>query len=702
MKRNIIVIFIILSAITNIFSQNLKYKDIFPLVENKDYLVAYSYLLSYQRQDPDFINTYFQLGVISYKWCMEADPLLEYDRVKYFAYNTRLFFGLAKSKMLKNKSEVRKNRKLYQNVPELAKEEKLNNEQVLSYMNMKMAEIEDYEKNITKIYSYFNQVVKTYNKTLQLYRDFLKGYPNLKTIYLMPVSELYPTLDSIQSYFDSTVYAFKSYRQAIETYPIKYNQHLKLTPIKVYRLDGVTGSDLLADNVFLWDYSSWIKNVKKTIETDISNLRKVIVATDEQMNKKEKFYIETNKYSDKYEGFNLKDKVINLIEKYDYSSMMSAFFLYRDAKIDYLAFSKHVFNDRNDTSLTIRQRAKSYKILEDYAYGADSLLDVFSARIKPENILKYRDFISEHYKNGFKQYVIDQRGFLATYRNKNLENYKYFIFRDKLFFKFAPNYVVYKNISYPLFISDSDISTTYIDKSATGELFLTGMNKGKPYLLKTDKTSVLWYKQLPEGYTPSLSVAYFGGVLSLSSNIKQGKISVKNYDNDGKLTGEKVISVPAYAKSVVFNDINGSLLVVSKDTSVNRFTFTNSPLYVNAVNLYSGDDLWSYSFDLNGNVVSSVRMDTVFYIFVNFATFELSPDKIYHGDNPQSLGVLKISESGKILGFEKLFDEPVFAIDAIKLSSETINIVGLDAPAYDIYKRPFENQAKLKYYIYYK
>ena len=67
---------------------------------------VYSLLLVYQKQDPYFANTYFQLGLISKYWSKDYDALTNLRDVEFFIYNTGLYFGLASSKI--DAKEIRK------------------------------------------------------------------------------------------------------------------------------------------------------------------------------------------------------------------------------------------------------------------------------------------------------------------------------------------------------------------------------------------------------------------------------------------------------------------------------------------------------------------------------------------------------------------------------------------------------------------
>ena len=79
--------------------KKISYYDVFELIKAGDDDKAYTLLLNVQKQDPDFANTYFQLGIIAHKWAKEFNPFTEYEFTKQFIYNTKLYFNLAKLKI---------------------------------------------------------------------------------------------------------------------------------------------------------------------------------------------------------------------------------------------------------------------------------------------------------------------------------------------------------------------------------------------------------------------------------------------------------------------------------------------------------------------------------------------------------------------------------------------------------------------------
>ncbi len=104
MKTSTLILLILFSSSALFAQRKIKYNDVYDIVLNGEREEAYAQLLAYQKQDPDFANTYFQLGLIADYWARNYDPLTEYEYVKTFIYDTKLYYGLAKLKLKDEKS----------------------------------------------------------------------------------------------------------------------------------------------------------------------------------------------------------------------------------------------------------------------------------------------------------------------------------------------------------------------------------------------------------------------------------------------------------------------------------------------------------------------------------------------------------------------------------------------------------------------
>ncbi|RLD49633.1 MAG: hypothetical protein DRI94_10755 [Bacteroidetes bacterium] len=159
MRTNTIIItlIILLTSSVTLSAERLKYDAVYKSVLSGNKDEAYTLLLAYQRQDPGFANTYFQLGIIAKEWAKSYNPYKEFIYTKLFIYNAKLYFNLAKLYM---KNEKGKNRSYYKNAPIIPKCKKLQIEDINSYIDSQIEDIEDYEKNVStwELKRYFERI----------------------------------------------------------------------------------------------------------------------------------------------------------------------------------------------------------------------------------------------------------------------------------------------------------------------------------------------------------------------------------------------------------------------------------------------------------------------------------------------------------------------------------------------------------------
>ncbi len=698
---------------TSIFAQNLKYKDIFNTLQNGDTLLAYNMLLAFQKSNPYFANTYFQLGNISYKWVFETDPFLDIERTEYLIYNTRLFYGLAIRRLTEDKTDVRKNRKYYQNLPELSQISKLNNQYIINFINYRLKKLDEYDKNVHIIYSYFYTMITIYNNTVSYYRRLISKYPKIKDLYLAPITQIKPKLDTLKIKYDSTLFLYQQYKTAITSYPIKnYNQKLVQKDIKTYRLQGLTYTNFLADTILVWNYDKWAKDVISVIVNDITKLRSHIDLMQKLMDNFQQKILKAP-YAREQQFFNFNPKIIYEIEKFDYKSLMSAYFEYRKSKLDFLTFSKLKFNDTTDQNLPLIFRAKNYFKLYQMKHQVDSLWAIVQQRNTEENRQKFRDFFAQEFPQGFTAYLQHEKVFNDNYLQAQFERYKYFIFRDALNYPFVKDSVKYQDYTIPLYVSfvfpqfaePSQIVVLDRVKDPKGEIYLTGYIRGQnvsyPFLARVFNGQVLWLKKEP---VPINSFqAYVKLTLSTDglTVVKHDFVSHKNTLVQIDFAGKQVFSfdlqLDLIPKTIEYDGINNLVIVVYKGSDIKPLTVSSDPLVIQLWDAETRQLKWTKQVKINGSFVDLVKIDTVYHVFFNASHYEfgsLSKTAITN-----IIGQFTVSMSGQTQKISVLFDQPQYLIKALKLSNRKINLLCLDGENISIYEDKFVNFPKLKYIL---
>lgn len=211
-------------------------------------------LMDYQYWHPDYAGIYYQLGNLTYGLLPTRDPLHHYQELSTLLYQSRLFYG--------NCLHFAKDQKLpgWQ-YPELAEGQKRIEYATLeAFVLPRLADVKRQKTACDSIHFSFVRMAERYNRCQTLFSDFLTHYTREKTAHLLLQEQERAQLNALAMAADSLEDDITAYRNALALQPVKgYEPVFRKEPVVLYRLDGLTRTDFLQNNIALWDYSEWVK-----------------------------------------------------------------------------------------------------------------------------------------------------------------------------------------------------------------------------------------------------------------------------------------------------------------------------------------------------------------------------------------------------------------------------------------------------------
>ena len=694
------ILFIIFIVNSSTFAQKkLDYKDVYDVILSKNNEKAYTLLLAYQKQEPDFANTYFQLGLIAKQWAKEFNPFTEFVYTKFFIYNTKLYFNLAKFKLEKEK---KKNINYYTNIKIATENKKLSVDDITGFIEEQVEEIKIYEENIIQIITYFNKSSDKYNECVDIFMDINREYSKIKNIYLTQEKEFLLKTEKLESNFDSTIYYFEQYKNATNKYPIAgYDQKYILKDIITYRLDGLTNSNFLENNFSLWNYKKWVRKVKETKNVNVSENRNDIFSVDSLMKSKINQLSKSN-FSDSYKPYKLNEKLVYKIEKFDNNSLLVKLFKLNETKINYLTLVKKTVNDTaNSDKFSLFQYAQYCNILRENKIISDSLNKNFRISINAEQIRKYKNFYLSEYNGmtGLKDYTYRQELFFQEKQDAVFENLKkklfeteYDIKNDTFFYinkltDIKKAFVNKQNIN----ANEYYISDFIIDKN--NKLTVSGFYKTKKGNLagftgqteNMKKFKVFKKSNISDtsDIINTLIEDFKGGYFTIETSIGKSIVNTLiKYSGKGQIIMTKKLPYNKVPRIMKFDDINNSLIIVFNGYKIDVLKTDDDEQIIYRVNL--DDDLQSYAINIKAKayIFDIIKMDTRIFLFSNYLSYiDLTGNEHVSsaGNSMQETNILLtvISQDGfieKHVPVEK--DKAFFGTKAIKLNSNTINVLG--------------------------
>lgn len=697
MKR--IFILIILAAVaSNLFAQRrLKYKDIFDRIGKEPAEHSVLKLSEFQKINPEFPNTYLQIGTIQWNWLKEEDPFLNYQYVERLIYNTKLYLGLAKSKINADEKEVKKNKTYYGNFNITSSIDDLDQQAVLNYIQKISDKVLEYEKNVTAIINNYNSTVSKYNTCLDTYKSIVARQSNYKNLLLTSTGEYKQQMKDLSQNYDSVIYFFNEFKTALGNYPIKnYNQNLKITKIATYRLEGLTSSNFLKPEITIWDYQSWVKDAFKLMDGDINTLKDGGEQEIKNLRARVASLKESQAETDSIQEVTIKNKLVNLTEKYDYESLLSASIKYETDKANFQIASMRSANNINNPASfneSLESKANYYYDLYSQAENAKKALKVLKERISDKNISKQEQLVNSLYggKTKFSSYEKEELAKINTIEDTNINNFQ----------KYAVNqlYPVGEEVTVQGKKINLEAKFTPFSEAATGScntVYTIKDDNGNRYAAGYVKTSAtnssgfvakiasngtpIWFTNVnaaPAGENNVVRIipSNFSGILVLVGNSSASgcKTSVIKLDNNGKQTSKTDLTSTLYPTVVCYDEINEVASVVLKGNNGNFSTEKDDDCIVETVTLgQKNSSVLSQTFSLKGKVTDIIKMGENNIIICSFKEIKAGNDSQKAGSN---IAAVKISPSEISCKTYKT-DKDLFAVKAFKINTESINILG--------------------------
>ena len=214
------------------------------------------YILSdYQQFLPSFAATYYHLGVRYYDLIHTEHPIRDYQEFKQNLYRTRLYFGnclhYAKDQNLKPQH--------YAGLPYSGKKPEYAD--LERFIRAKLDTVAVISERSENVYQSYYRLVNRYALCRNMFTAFSELYKREKTAHLLLTDNDREQLTALQVQADSLQNDIQDLQAALQAYPVAgYNPQFTWAEINLYRLDGLTNTDLLQNKVVLWNYAAWVRH----------------------------------------------------------------------------------------------------------------------------------------------------------------------------------------------------------------------------------------------------------------------------------------------------------------------------------------------------------------------------------------------------------------------------------------------------------
>lgn len=398
-KVALIKFIVLLLFATSAYGQKVKYKDIFGLLNTKQYEAAEPFLKKYLKDNTDNPNAYLFMGIIFQEKSAKEDILRKTKRAIAFMDSAVYFYDKAYKSI--TEKEVKRNDEYYQayNRRDLRTGEfgvKLSDIQF--DLEKRMESLRERADRVRMVKHHFSLADTLYKKSAELYRSLQAEFPGEKQLLLRADENTTRKLGALAIRFDSCMKAFEHYKSSLATVGKSgYNQVLSLREIQNFGSDGASVVDFYQDEVVVWDYKKFSDKSHQVIEKEILPMRDHLVSYDVEINKlREK--LNQDSVSVKNDLIKLIDQLLmNQLKKFDPEPLPMEVFTLKIADLEY----RSVLLEGKKQKDTIDLRVSLHQLNQEARYL--SRLDSIAGKILGEDLDKkvedYQHFIANTYSN---------------------------------------------------------------------------------------------------------------------------------------------------------------------------------------------------------------------------------------------------------------------------------------------------------------
>ena len=281
MRLILLLTILCVSIVSNSYAQRVKYKNVFPLLQSKDYKSAEPLLLQFLDDNDDEANAYFYLGEITTSKLdtVEIFPSTEkYDSVSDLAIES-----YKKAIALVDDREVRKNDDYYMayNRRDLrtGKFGIKTSDVHLDYEN-KIADVVSKKKLINELHRLNEDVINQYDNLKNKMVAFYSSYPDESSFKLRANDEDRKSLAEVRQLFNDFKTQYTTFTEKLNSlnHPA-YTASIAFIPIS--RWDELTPREIDFSNfkIGIQDYDSYLTAVDQKIESEVQPVKELLYKT---------------------------------------------------------------------------------------------------------------------------------------------------------------------------------------------------------------------------------------------------------------------------------------------------------------------------------------------------------------------------------------------------------------------------------------
>ncbi|WP_296619583.1 hypothetical protein [Marivirga sp.] len=282
MRFYLIGILFSLLFISSVEAQRIRYKNLFPILQSKDFTSAEPQLLKFLEDNDDEANAYFYLGEIIVS---KLDTVIIFPSTeKYDSMANLAISAYKKSISLVDDREIRKNDNYYAayNRRDLRTGKfgiKISDIH-LDYEN-KIKEITNKKELIAELHKLKDKSFQEYEQFAKIVNSFYEAYPDESAFVLRANSPDKEDLKEVIDHYNEFINGYTKFSKKLKSlnHP-RYNPQLNIIEIESWYGLKLIQSDFKTFIISIQDYEKYLLSLKDKIESEVKPLKDLLYKTD--------------------------------------------------------------------------------------------------------------------------------------------------------------------------------------------------------------------------------------------------------------------------------------------------------------------------------------------------------------------------------------------------------------------------------------
>ena len=714
MKWPVLVVLGILLGGLTAEGQKVRYKDLFPLMGAMTNPELKNALKEYITEDADHPNANFRLALVYEANYKSADPLTQYDYALANAEQAKLRF--LKSKQLVDDREVSRNNEYYFPIFRMFDAKGRPNVEfmvVSKKINAGYDSAQLFLEKIPPIYQAFTSSVNFYDKAVKEFARANDNFLSLDDLYLFFDNNTEKQLTQLKQDFDSAKIYMDKYIQLTKAFPIfGHEKKYHIKPILTYRLDGlITRMNFLTNDVELWDYSTWVDQMKKSVNTDIVSLRTKLMHNEEKLD--ETIANIQAAHGQGIVPYKLDKQLVFNLNNYDKQSLVLALLDYKAFKQGWLIKSNTLKPDTVDAM----RNAEMFSTLIYSNRSADTLIEQVKSRLLTDKIRKHHVFFEKYYgtAEGLKKYASDEKEYVQSTLNQYASGLKTALITiaasttttemEKVvkFGKWSIPYSV--GAITPELLTKGDPITLQNRKNPDGSIYLTGIYTidkkinnlvtyvarvnpdGKPAWIRNFDFKSDSLSKVPDANnSPGPLVLTQEGCVLVVRSVPLLNASAFNtlvYINEKGDEKFKIkLKEGSFPRKLTYVEKSNAFIVLLRGTEEKQDYRVAEPVTLLGINAL-GDTMWRRNIDLAGHITELVHVIDGYLVIGNYSMIRDLTGKEFQikaGNGACSPYIIKLNEKGEVTKVHPVIStKSIYVTHVIKVNDTSINLLGSEA-----------------------